>query len=104
MDQPRTRQRKPRRSKEQLLELLSAYDKTNGMTIKEFCKLHKVTEGSFYAARKRQRGAAAQKQSIGFIPITRSAFEQPAHSLFAEVKGIRLYQPVPADYLKALLG
>lgn len=104
MDQSPTRQRTPRRSKEQIFELLAAYDKTTGMTVKDFCKLHKVTEGSFYTARKRQRGSVTRKQSSGFIPITRPAFDQQAPVLFAEVKGIKLYQPVPVDYLKALIG
>ena len=105
MDQEHLIPRAPRRSKDQLLALLAEYDKTTGMTIKDFCKLHKVTGGSFYTARKRQRAAAAlKKQSSGFIAIKRPAPDQTVATLFAEVKGIRLYQHVPVDYLKALIS
>lgn len=104
MDQTNTKDRPSRRSKQQLLNLLAEYDKTKGMSVKDFCKLHNVTEGSFYTARKRHRGVvAAKKQSSGFIAIKRPAFDQPVANLFAEVKGIKFYQPVPVDYLKALI-
>ena len=103
MDQPRLNRRAPRRPKHQLLELLAEYDKTRGMTVKDFCKLHNVTQGSFYTARKRYRDATVKKQPSGFIAITSLAFDQPVATLFAEVRGIKLYQPVPVDYLKALV-
>lgn len=105
MDQANGKHPLSRRNKKQLLELLREYDKTKGVSIKEFCKLHNVTEGSFYTARKRYRLAVTAKQvSSRFIPITAPSVNQPAGSLFAEVNGIKLYQPVPADYLKSLIA
>ncbi len=93
-----------RRGKKQMLKLLSKYDKTPGMTVKTFCKLHQISEGSFYSARKRYRSSemSLSKQS-GFIAMARPATKESGGSLFAEVKGIKLYQAVPADYLKALI-
>jgi len=55
MDQPNGNQIKRMRSKKQILELLAEYDKDPHMTVKTFCRLHKVTEGSFYTARKGYR-------------------------------------------------
>ncbi|MEJ7767963.1 MAG: hypothetical protein WKF89_09140 [Chitinophagaceae bacterium] len=105
MNQANGKQPLSMRNKNQLLELLGEYDKTTGMTIKDFCKLHKVTEGAFYTARKRYRSAVMAKQaSSRFIPITATAVNQPTGSLFAEVNGIKLYQPVPVDYLKSLIA
>lgn len=94
-----------RRSKTQMLELLNEYDKSTGMTIKAFCRHHQINVGSFYTARKRHssRGTAKQ-QSSGFVAITRSTSREASGSLFAEVKGIRLYQVVSADFLKALVS
>lgn len=103
MDEQQLQHRTPRRNKQQLLELIAEYDKTPGITIKDFCKLHKVTQGSFYTARKRHR-VAVKKQSTGFIAIKRAAADQTVPTLFAEVKGIKLYQHVPVDYLKALIS
>jgi hypothetical protein len=104
MDQADIKILRPRRNKQQLLDLLAAYDQTTGVSIKDFCKRHKVTEGSFYTARKRHRGVTVSKnKSTGFISIKRPAFDQSTGTLFAEVKGIKFYQPVPVDYLKALI-
>lgn len=104
MDQLNDKNITSRHSRIQMLEMLDEYDKTKGMTIKEFCKLRQISEGSFYSARKRQRaGGSRKKQSSGFIAITSPALKETAGNLFAEVNGIRLYQAVPPEYLKALV-
>ena len=104
MGQTTVKQFPSRRSKEQTLELLREYDKDNSTTVKAFCKLHQISEGSFYSARSRYRSADISKQkSSGFIAIASPTFKEPANILFAEVNGIKLYQSVPADYLKALI-
>lgn len=104
MEQPNGKPPVSRRSKAQILELISKYDKSQGMTVKAFCKLHQISEGAFYSTRSRYRssGISHQKQS-GFIAIARPALKEPTGILFAEVNGIKLYQAVPADYLKALV-
>jgi hypothetical protein len=104
MEQINSNQPISRRNKIQMLELLNEYDRNPGMTVKAFCSLHQISEGSFYSARKRHRSSATSKQkSSGFISIGRQAFKESTGALFAEVNGIKLYQAVPADYLKALV-
>lgn len=96
-----------RNRKQQMLELLSKYDKTSGMTVKAFCQLHQISEGSYYyySGRKRYRSSVTSRsKQSGFIAITQPAGKESVNSLFAEVKGIKLYQAVPADYLKALIA
>jgi transposase-like protein len=95
-----------RRSREQLRGLLTEFEKQPGMTVKAFCRLHQITEGSFYTARKRYRSSELLKQpsSPGFIAMGAPAFNQTGANLFAEVNGIRLFQAVSADYLKSLIG
>lgn len=103
MEQPNDKPEIVRRSKDQLLELLKAFEKNPGMTVKAFCLHHKITEAAFYTARKRYRMAHASKKNVsGFIALTSPATTATG-SLFAEVNGIRLYQAVPAEYLKALV-
>ena len=104
MDQLNDKKITSRHSKTQMLEMLDEYDKTKGMTIKEFCNLRQINEGSFYTARKRYRArGSAKKQSSGFIAVTSPALKESPGSLFAEVNGIRLYQAVPPEYFKALV-
>jgi hypothetical protein len=104
MEQLNGKQSNTRRSKAQMLELISKYDKNQGMTVKAFCNRHQISEGSFYSARSRYQssGSPIQKSS-GFIAIASSMSKVPAGALFAEVNGIKLYQGVPAEYLKALI-
>ena len=104
MEQPNGKQTIPRRNKEQMVELLTKYDKNHGMTVKAFCKLHQISEGAFYSARSRYRSSGSHTQkSSGFIAISSPAYNGSASILFAEVNGIKFYQAVPADYLKALI-
>lgn len=103
MEQRNSKQPSLRRTKAQMLDLLSEYDKKHGLTVKAFCEIHKISEGSFYYARSHYRSVVApQPQPSGFIAIARQVNKESASGLFAEVNGIRLYQPVSADYLKSL--
>jgi hydrogenase maturation factor HypF (carbamoyltransferase family) len=103
MEQPNGKPPISRRSKAPIHELIDKYDKNNGITVKAFCKLHQISEATFYNARKRLRSADISKQQpFGFMAIQQPAGKEPAGNLFAEVNGIKLYQAVPADYLKML--
>jgi hypothetical protein len=97
-----------RRTRNQIAKLLKEYESKEGMTTIEFCKLHNINKSNFYNWQKRygsqQRNNSKAK---GFIPIEVSPSCQPCgsvSSLFAEVNGIRLYQVVAAEYLKALVS
>ena len=104
MEQTNGNQPLSRPDKAKVLDLLKEYDKSRGITIKAFCKLHQISEGSFYSARSRHRAPGVPKQKTsGFIALTAPVFKEPSPTLFAEVNGIKLYQSVPADYLKALI-
>ena len=39
---------------QQISELVKKFDKAQGMTVKAFCKLHQISEGSFFYYRGRQ--------------------------------------------------
>ena len=94
------------RTKEYMFGLIAKHDKTN-MTVKEFCQLHGLTQGIFYYWQKKYHTENGEPVSQnGFIQLQ---VENPqpsgAHQgLFAEVRGIKLYQAVPAAYLKELLS
>lgn len=92
-----------RHTREQISEIVVQYDRTLGLTVKEFCKLHKISEASFYSIRReRQQSPLKEVQKkMGFISIHPSGVQPPA-ALFAEVRGIRIYQMVPPEYLKSL--
>ena len=95
----------PRRSKEQITALLKLHERSTGTT-KDFCRQHNISEGAFYAARKRYHGSklAGQQQGSGFTPLAQPVFNTEQTVLFAAVGEIKIYQAVPPDYLKALLS
>ena len=91
------------RNKEEILHLLAEYEESHGLTIKQFCQQHDISEGVFYSYRSRY-GVKHQSKSKsgGFIAITAPVPKDSTNTLFAEVNGIKIYQAVPADYLKTL--
>ncbi|HUP11524.1 MAG TPA: transposase [Niastella sp.] len=92
-----------KRNKEQILHLLSEYEKSHGLTIKQFCQQHGISEGVFYSYRSRYRSKSqANDKSGGFIAIGAPPPKESTCTLFAEVNSIKIYQAVPADYLKIL--
>jgi len=84
------------RSKPAILELLREQQQS-GLSIQTFCTQHSIPSGSFHNWKKKYGAGAAQSAS-SFTPVQINA---PA-TLFAEVNGIKLYQPVSAGYLKEL--
>lgn len=97
-----------RRTKKQILKLLKEFSKTEGISVVDYCKMHKVNKSNFYNWQKRyvlECSAPASPQ--GFVPLQLpSSVATPGSvpGLFAEVNGIRLYQVVAPEYLKALLS
>ena len=93
---------KIRRTRQEITQLLREFDKSQGMTAKDFCQKHQITEGAFYSARKRQASKKGDSGKPGFIALQPPAGKERSGVLFAEVKGIKLFQAVPAEYLKTL--
>ena len=94
------------RTKEDMFGLIAKHDSSTA-TVKEFCQLHDLPQGTFYYWQKKYHLENDE-------PGTPSGFVQlqvedrlPVGSqqgLFAEVRGIKLYQAVSAAYLKELLS
>jgi len=103
MEQAEQKPAVKRRSRQELTSLLKKFEKCEGVTAKAFCQLHQITESAFYRFRARYHKKTEAAKQAGFIQITpHRAAENSSGVLFAEVKGIKLYQPVSADYLKSL--
>lgn len=91
------------RSKTVILDLLKAHQES-GLSIQAFCVEQNIATGNFRRWKKRhsQEDISGQAVVAGFNNLQ---IEQPtAGVLFAEVKGIKLYQPVSAAYLKELVS
>jgi hypothetical protein len=92
------------RTKQDMFELIAKHDK-GARTVKEFCQLHGFTQGVFYYWQKKYHLENSEPGSqSGFVPLQVEDTPQVgAHQgLFAEVRGIKLYQAVPAAYLNEL--
>ncbi len=86
------------RSRSVILDLLAAH-RQSGLSIKAFCAERAVPEASFHNWRKRYAKEDTSSGSSAFTPLQ---LNMGAAGLFAEVNGIKLYQPVSAAYLKEL--
>jgi hypothetical protein len=94
-----------KRTETDMDSLMKKYYSSKGISIKAFCEQHAIREWKFYTWHKRFKSAESSiKEQQRFVPVeVMSAGEDKAPGLFAEVQGIRIYQPVSADYLKSLL-
>lgn len=86
-----------RRSAKEIKALLELFD-SSGMSAKQFCITNAISGTVFYKWRGRYR---VGEENNDFIPLQVEA--SGLYGLFAEVNGIRIYQPVSASYLKELL-
>lgn len=93
-----------RRSNSEIINLLNEFEKT-GVSVKEFCITHSIGKATFHKWQSRYKSKPdKQRKRAGFarLHIVPSALHtQPP--LFAEVNGIKIYQPVRASYLKEFL-
>lgn len=88
-----------RRSRAEIMNLLDEFRKSNE-SVKAFCTKHHVSKASFHKWQSRYRSKPALP-GFAAIQITPSVANTSA-ALFAEIKGIKIYQPVVASYLKEL--
>lgn len=89
------------RSKTVILDLLKAHQQS-GLSIQTFCVERNIATGNFHRWKKQysQEVIAGHQSVAGFSSL--QIEQAPAGVLFADVKGIRFYQPVSAAYLKEL--
>lgn len=99
-----TQSKRPQKSPQEIFQLLEEF-KTSGVRTEEFCDKHGIPKGTFYTWKKRFKKKAVKASPSGFVKVSVSKTMpgMPGSVLFAEVKGIRFYQEVSPDYLKALL-
>jgi transposase-like protein len=95
------------RNEQDIFNMMEEYERSEGLSVRDFCELHDISDGTFYNWQKRYRQRNEAAAPKGFLQVevvaaSVPAPDNPSGALFAEVKGIRLYQPVTADYLKAL--
>ena len=93
--------KRSRRTSAEIKQLLEAFSDA-AISAKEFCMQHDICEAGFYKWRSRY-GASPSENRNDFLILKQTSVPLPESALFAEVKGIRIYQPVTASYLKELL-
>lgn len=102
MEQIINNPRRRRRSNGEILILLNEFEKA-GVSVKEFCILHGISKAAFHKWQSRYKTKRQQKYKPGGFAELHITPSTATEVLFAEVKGIRIYQPVTAFYLKELL-
>jgi hypothetical protein len=89
------------RSKQEI-ELLLAEHAQSGQSVRVFCAGLHIAEGTFYHWKKKFSKDTNATGKAGFAPI--EIVPSAVNGLFAEVRSIKIYQPVSAAYLKELLA
>ena len=89
-----------RRTREQMKELKNEFEQTD-LTVHSFSRLHNISTAILYRWKNAYQNGGGK--SSGFARVTITPSQHGAQGLFAEVGGIRIYQPVSASFLKELL-
>jgi transposase-like protein len=101
-----------KRTEQQKLDLISQWEQS-GLPIKTFCQQHDFSDSLFHTwLNKYRRKKKVVKKQKGFVPlqIKSAPFPQEnSSSPFAEIEiangnRIKIYQPVPVDFLQTLLS
>ena len=98
-----TRRRAGRSSRE-IKELLQSFEQS-GDDIKSFCQAYNIGVSTLQKWKSRygkKEGTPVIEEGFVSLQISPAAGDTK-EGLFAEVRGIKLYQPVAASYLKELL-
>jgi hypothetical protein len=77
------------------------------MTVKEFCEGNRISEARFYYWRKKYMDVTKAGNELpfgGFRLLHIDEESQKDAMLFAEYRGMKLYQQVPVSYLKELMS
>lgn len=94
--------KRARRTSSEIKNLLESFSQS-GMAAKDFCLLHSISEAAFYKWRSRYGNTPTEKTN-NFVILQEASRLQNGSLLFAEVKGIKIYQAVAASYLKDLIA
>jgi len=101
MEQPVGPKVRIRRTQQQIDDLISQYEE-GGYGVKEFCEMTGLNPANFHKWLSRRKVTGLNdRASSGFSKLVVQT--SLTDHLFAEVSGIRLYQPVSAAYLKELV-
>ena len=93
-----------RRSKQQIQDLLSEFEKSKA-TAKDFCIQYSINPANFHKWKSRYKVAAVNKgKRAGFAKLDVGDSSILSGGLFAEVNGIKIFQPVSASFLKELIA
>jgi hypothetical protein len=92
--------KRTRRTRAQILHLLKVFEQS-GTSASVFCSSRGIQVKNFY---KWQQRYSSQRPRSGFVPVEVTPAAVVESTLFAEVNGIKLFQSVPASFLKELLA
>jgi len=91
-----------RHSSQVVSEIISEYQRGR-QTIKEFCSDKGISTGTFYCWLSKHRNKKEPKKAPAFVPV-KIKEEAAEENVFVEYKGLKFYQPVSVDFLKALIN
>jgi hypothetical protein len=103
MEQGRSKPAIVRRTSAEIRSVISEYE-SSGMSPKGFCKLHQLKKAYFSRWLARY---GSRKSPKGFVPVAMVSDAPSAKGtggLFAEYRGIKIYQKVDPSYLKSLVS
>jgi hypothetical protein len=95
---------KQKKTEKEIIQLMEEFEKSDSITVKDFCEMQDISNATFYNWQRIYRNRHQNESGFLSLGVVASDSDQTTSSLFAEVKGIRLYQEVSASFLKELVS
>ncbi len=87
------------RTPEEIIKLLEDYEKSEGISVREYCDMIGISDATFYNWQKKYGEPAGPETD--FIPLE---LTEPVNALQAEIKVIKFYGTLSVEQFKALLS
>ena len=94
-------------SKEQEMFSLIAEHEGSEMSVKDFCELYDMAQGTYYYWQKKYASRDIEKAAQNSFTLLEVAADQQGvmeEGLFAEYKGVRFYREPSVSFLKTLIS
>lgn len=93
------------RTVEDIMQLLEEYQKSDSISVREYCEMIDISEATFYNWQKKYGSSRVMESpEAGFIPIQIAQETPPEQPLQAEVRVIKLYGTLSVEQFKTLLS
>ena len=96
---------KRQRSAQEIQQLIEEYERSEGISVKEYCDMIGISDATFYNWQKKYgKGKAEDQMDAEFIPVEITGLSGGSGGVQMEVRVIRFYGAISCEQIKVVLS